>query len=61
MKKVKTIPALTAPYPLIFLSHLSNTALVANLGKTSLTKGTARSARSYYLMFYKEICLIELF
>ena len=38
--------ALTAPCPLIFLSnlfHIDEVALVANLGKTSLAKGTTRS------------------
>ena len=38
--------ALTAHCPFILLSNLSNTeevALVANLGKISLAKGTARS------------------
>ena len=37
-------PALTAPRPLIFLSNVSNideNALVTNLGKMSLAKGTA--------------------
>ena len=40
------LPTLTAPRPLIFLSNLSNAdevALVANVGKTSSPKGTARS------------------
>ena len=44
-------PALTAPFALTFLSNLSNTeevALVANLGKTSLAKGTARSSYVFF-------------
>ena len=64
MKKVNTFPALMAPCPLIFLSNLSNTdkvALAANLRKTSSTWETASSVRSYYLMFYQEIYLAELF
>ena len=39
-----SFPALTAPFPIIVLSSLSSTnevSLVANLGKTSLPKGTA--------------------
>ena len=51
MNKVNPFPALTAPRPLIFLSTSSNTeevALVANLGKTSLVKGTARSNNAFF-------------
>ena len=47
-------PALTAPFALTFLSNLSNTeevALVANLGKTSLAKGTACFFWSSYVFF----------
>ena len=50
MNKVNPFHALTALYPLIFLSNLSNTvefALVANLGKTSSTKGTTRSNNTF--------------
>ena len=46
MNKGNTFPALTAPFLLIFPSNLSNkdeASFVANLGKTSLAKGTARS------------------
>ena len=45
------LPALTAPFPFIFLSNLSNTGevpLVANFGKTSLAKGTARSNTTFF-------------
>ena len=44
-------PAITAPGPLIFPSNLSNTdevALSANLGKTSLAKGAARSNIAFF-------------
>ena len=44
------VPALTAFCPIIFFSNLSNTeevALVANLGKTSIAKGTARSNNTF--------------
>ena len=50
MNKLNFFPALTAPHPLNFLSNLSNSdevALVANLGKTSLAKGTERSIRAF--------------
>ena len=53
MNNVNPFPALTAPFPLIFLSSLSNTdevALVANLGKTSLAKGkTLFNQTTYYI------------
>ena len=53
MNNVNPFPALTAPFPLIFLSNLSNTdevALVANLGKTSLAKGkTLFNQTTYYI------------
>ena len=45
MNKVNPFPAVTSSRPLIFLSDWSFTneaALVANLGKTSLAKGTVR-------------------
>ena len=45
MNKMNPFPALTATQTLIFLSNLSNidkVNLVANLGKTSLAKGTVR-------------------
>ena len=44
-------PALAVSFALTFLSSLSNTdevALVANLGKTSLAKGTARSSNVFF-------------
>ena len=50
MNKVNPFPALMAPCPLIFLSSLYNTdevALVANLGKTCLSKETARSNNAF--------------
>ena len=67
MNQVNPFPPLTAPFPLIFLSNLSKIneiALVSNLGKTSLAKGTATfiskskqlfclNYSSYYLMFYQ--------
>ena len=43
MNKKNPFPALTAAFPLIFLSNISKmdeVALAANLGKSSLTKGT---------------------
>ena len=46
MNKMNPFPALTATQTLIFLSNLSNidkVNLVANLGKTSLAKGTVGS------------------
>ena len=52
MNKVNPFRALTTPLPLIFLSNLSNTdevALVANLGKTCLAKGTARSNNAFFV------------
>ena len=59
MNKLNPIPTLTAPapivaiapHPLIFLSNLPNTeevALSANLGKTSLAKGAARSISAFF-------------
>ena len=75
MNKVNPFLGLTAHFSLIFLPNLSNTyevALVANLHKTSLAKGTARSKEqqglimffypnylSYYLTLYQEIFLIK--
>ena len=52
MKKVNLFPALTAPFPLIFLSNLSNTDKVdsvANKGKAYLAKGTTRSNKTFCL------------
>ena len=43
MNKKNPFPTLIAVFPLIFLSNLSKideVALAANLGKSSLTKGT---------------------
>ena len=43
--------ALTTPRPLFFLSDLSSTyevALVANLGGTSLAKGTTMSNNAFF-------------
>ena len=43
MNKKNPFPTLIAAFPLIFLSNLSKidkVALAANLGKSSLTKGT---------------------
>ena len=51
MIKVKPFPALPRLFPLIFLSNFSNTdevVLVANLSKTSLAKGIARSNNYLY-------------
>ena len=69
MNKVNPFPTLTTPCPIAFLLNLSNTddvALVPNLGKTSSSKGTARSSNvfvlnysSYYLKFYQGIYLIQ--
>ena len=50
MDKMNPFPALTASCPLIFLSNFSNTAevaLVANFGRISLSKGTARSNNAF--------------
>ena len=50
MNKVKSFPAPKAPFPLILLSNLSNideVALVANLGQTSLAKGTVMSNNTF--------------
>ena len=44
MMKVNPFPALTAPFPLIFLSHLFivfEVILLTNSGKLSPAKGTA--------------------
>ena len=52
MRGVNHLPPLTAPFPLIFLSNLSNideVALVAKLGKASLAKGTARSFSVFFI------------
>ena len=50
---VDPFPALTAPFPLIFLSYLSNIykiAFVANVGKTFLPKGiTTNVIRNNYV------------
>ena len=51
INKLNTLPALTKVLPLIFLSNLSipdEVALVANLGKTSLAKGTTRSNNTFF-------------
>ena len=51
MNKVNPFSALTAPSPLIFLSTFSKinkVALVANLGKTSLAKGTTKSISAFF-------------
>ena len=50
LNKVNTFPALTAPFPLIFLSHLFTAfeaTLLTNLGKLSLAKGKAN-----FLLFF---------
>ena len=50
MNKLNTFPVLAAPHQLIFLLNLSNisaVSLVANLGKISLEKRTARSASAF--------------
>ena len=59
-------PTLISPCPLVFLSNLSNideVAFLANLGKASLAKRTAKSSYDFfclnylsdYLTFYQEI------
>ena len=51
MIKLKPFPALPRLFPFIFLSNFSNTdevVLVANLSKTSLAKGIARSNNYLY-------------
>ena len=55
MIKVNPFPALPTPFPISFLSDLSNTdevALMANLGKASLAKGTARSNNVFFCLNY---------
>ena len=50
MNKVNPFPALFTPHPLIFLPNLSITnesALVTNLGKTSLAKRTASTFSAF--------------
>ena len=47
MNKVNPFPALTAPCFLSNLSKINKVALVANLGKISLAKGTARSKNAF--------------
>ena len=50
MNKVNPFLAHTALFPLIFLSYFSKVdevVLFANLGKTSLAKGTARSHNAF--------------
>ena len=70
--KVNLFPAFTAPFQLIFLSNISKTGevplfpkLVANFGKASLHKGTARSNNGFFYLnyssFYHKTCRIELF
>ena len=57
INKVNPFSALTASYPLIFLSNLSNTdefALDANLGKTPLAKGRA----SYNNVFLHKLFIL---
>ena len=70
MNQRNPFPGLTAPCPLIFLSSLSiigKSALVTNLGKTSLTKGTANFVSLFvslfliYLSYYQEIHLLKYF
>ena len=59
MNKFNSFHALATPCSLIFLSNISNTdevALLTNVGKTSLVKGTL-----HYLKFSQEIHPIELF
>ena len=63
MNKVNPFPDLTTPLQLLFLSNLSiagEAALVANLGKTYLTKRITISISaiclnllSYYVMFHQ--------
>ena len=70
MNKVDPFPSSTATHPIIFHSKLSTTdktALVANFGKINFVKETAKlnsfsfSFSLYYLPFYQETHLIELF
>ena len=67
MNKVSIIPALTAPFPLVYLSNLFiafEAKLVTNPGKLSLVKGIARTAISFclsYLTYYEDIHLTESF
>ena len=53
MYKVNPFPVLAAPCQLIFHSNLFNTdevALVTNLGKTSLAKGTTKKSKNAVLL-----------
>ena len=53
MNKMNPLSAFTSPFPQIFLSSLSiadEVALVANLDKTSLAKGTARSNNTFFTL-----------
>ena len=67
LNKVNLFPALTAPFPLIFLSNLFITLeakLLTNPVKSSLAKGIARSAITFnlnYLTYDEEIHRIESF
>ena len=64
MDKVNPFPALTAPRPLTFLSNLPNTdavALVANLGKTYLAKGTARSNSAFLPNEFRQLSFTKFY
>ena len=52
INRVNPFPALTALFPLIFLSNLFlafEAKLLANPGKLSLAKGTATFVRAFFL------------
>ena len=68
INKVNLFPALTVPFPFIFLSNLFfafEVKLLTNSGKLSLAKGIARSVillfHLNYLTYYEEIHLSECF
>ena len=64
INKVNPFPAVTAPFPVIFLSSLFiafKAKFLTYPGKLSLTKGKARSAITFLpkIMNYEEIHLME--
>ena len=67
INKVNAFPALTAPFPLIFLSNLFITfevKLLTNPGKLSLAKGKVIFVSVFFLNYLsknQKIHLIELF
>ena len=55
INKVNPFPALTGPFPLIFLSNVFiefEGELLTNLGKLSLVKGKARSVTTFFYLNY---------